>query len=147
MNISFQSLYNGPALSKPAFGGNEAKTNVKSGSFTQNIVSKSKANLEELRKDDEKRYNALGAFLGISVLAGLGLALIYRDKVTNLFNIKKRRNIAKQMDVAAKRPHGGPEIDWSKGRRAIYESWEEYIQGIKDRRSQNHIKRNNGKYI
>ena len=139
MNISFQSSYNSRASLNRSFRANDAKLIAKPESFTQNLVNKGKENLKELKQDDDKRYSVLGAALGISILTGLGIALIKRDKVIDFFKTLEKRHKVKNIKTDYTRAHGGPDIDWSKGKRAVFESWEEYINGIKERRSQNHI--------
>lgn len=138
MNVSLFNKNEILTTSRRAFNGSQGVTEHKRYSFTQNIVNKGKANIEELKKDDDKRYSVLGAIGAVGVLIGLGFALANREAVTKFFK-KKKAYIKPTMTERKLRsvPHGGPEVDFSKGKTAIADAWNEYIKGIADRRKQN----------
>jgi len=90
-------------------------------------------------KDKDERYNMLGAVGGISVLAGLGVAIAYQANFLNLFTNK--RSSSKFIDFINHKnknetlmKHGinsYPYFDFAKnGKQAIHMAWSEHIDKI-----------------
>ena len=73
---------------RKAFGADSEKK--RSGnSFTKNLIDKSKNNLNELKKDEDKRYSVLAAGFAVSVLSVIGLVLLNGNKLLKLSEKKK----------------------------------------------------------
>lgn len=141
MKVNLTTSYDTFLETKPAFGDNNtsSKTVKPVNNFTQKVVNKSRANINELKRDDEKLYSTVGTVIGLGVLAGIGVALLNSENIIKFINLKKQRKIANYARKHRITPHGGPEIDWSKGKKAIADSWNEYIKGIKTRRSEHDV--------
>jgi hypothetical protein len=133
MNIGFRNEI--ITTSRKAFGAKKENSNINKESFTQNLINRSKANIEEFKKDEDKRYSVIGAICGIGILAGLGVALLKNNEAIKFFKQKKKYIKPRMIDISSRQAHGGPEIDITKGPKAIAEGWDKYIKDIKARRS------------
>ncbi len=101
-------------------------------------------------KDPEAMYSKAVAIGSISVLAGLGIAMLHKEKVTDFIsNVRKHisdpKAIIKPLRITT--AHGGPDIDITKGQTAIADAWNSYIKAIDKRVNDTAHKTNKSKYI
>ena len=107
----------------------------------EKVVQK-KQEFSNAMKDEDKRYNLIGALAGLGILTALGYALLNNDKVFNSFE-KNKKALKKYLAPAitsietCKTPHGGPEIDITKGPTAIHDAWTSYLNKLKTNRKNN----------
>ena len=88
---------------------------------------------------EEARYNKAVAIGAISVLAGLGLAMIHKEKIVDFVScIRKKLSGPKAEIRPLPRAHGGPDIDITKGKTAIADAWDGYINDIETRVTDKH---------
>ena len=119
---------------------NQPKTVVTNNSTNSKSSIKKSLN-EKFPLKSEEKDNALTVAAGLSILAGLGVAMLYRENVIRFFR-KSYNNIRKAIQGKGPdlekdiRPHGGPEIDFEKyGSQAIMKSWDKYIANMEKRLS------------
>ena len=101
-----------------------------------------KQEFKKAMDDEDKRYNFLVAAGGLLVLAGLGMGLIYKDKVLSMFEKNKKvlkKYLRPEMKIRRTfvRAYGGPDIDMNKGKTAIHDAWTNYINDYVTKRKQN----------
>ena len=105
-------------------------------------VAQKKQEFSSAMKDKDKRYNFIGALAGLGILTGLGIALVNNQKVFNIFE-RRKKTLKKYLAPSItyydihKKPHGGPEVDITKGPTAIHDAWTSYINKIKNNRKNN----------
>ena len=93
--------------------------------------------------NEEMKDTALKIGGALTVLTGLGVALVNRDRVLSFF--KKTNNYVKNgfkkpeyyLKDFDSRPHGGPTINLKNGKFAIKQAWNQHIKDI-ERRIANH---------
>lgn len=101
-------------------------------------------------KDPEAMYSKAVAIGAISVLAGLGIAMLHKEKVADFIsNVRKHvsdpKAVIKPINMTTS--HGGPDIDITKGQTAIADAWNSYIKAIDKRVNDTAHKTNKSKYI
>lgn len=105
-------------------------------------VSQKKQEFSSAMKDNERRYNIIGVCAGLVTLGVIGYALLHQNKVFNIFE-KKKHALRKYLSPTTttkdmfRKPHGGPDIDITKGPTAIHDAWTQYIKNLKNNRKNN----------
>lgn len=105
-------------------------------------VAQKKQEFSTAMKDNDKRYNFIGALAGLGILTGLGIALVNNQKVFNIFE-RRKKALKKYLAPSLtsydmhKKPHGGPDVDITKGPTAIHDAWTDYINKLKNNRKNN----------
>ena len=90
-------------------------------------------------KNSEEIADKTVAYGALSVLAGIGLAVVFRNNlVKSISNIKnfignKNKTIAREIQLSIASCNAGPKFDIGKGKTAISDGWNTYINGIEKR--------------
>ena len=90
-------------------------------------------------KNSEEIADKTVAYGALSVLAGIGLAVIFRNNlvktISNIKNFigKRNKTIAREIPLSIVSYNAGPKFDIRKGKTAISDGWNTYINNIEKR--------------
>lgn len=95
-----------------------------------------KPSVNNASKINEARYNTIGAAAGLTVLAGIGFALLHGDKLFKALSSTKRMFTepkAHEIKIYPMSYNNGPKFDVTKGKTAIADAWNGYINDVEKR--------------
>lgn len=109
------------------------KTSFKKSDF----IAKKKAYIAHI-EHDEDAYSKFGQRASIGALVGIGLALVFRNNFQNLTKnvsngLKKCFGIHSAKEIRMTPNVTGPNFDNAKGKTAISDAWDVYINDIEER--------------
>lgn len=81
----------------------------------------------------ETRYNQIAAISGLSILAGLGVALTYHVKPNHLLNKGKKLKKYESPKISIKQMYRGPNVYQNGNTSTISSDWANYINSIEYR--------------